>query len=280
MNTIEKDFNCTRDIINGSSLTDEYYNSIYFHSNEHLKDIFDQIDVKGKNCLSVLGSGDQAFYMFDRDAESVDLFDINKLAIYYYYLRVWAIKYLDRFYPDNYIDKDFVLNLLRYVKVSNKLEKFAYDYWMKYAYGFENYKKDILEGLFIIGNNPYLNKLDDLSRVKSRLNDCINFFNMDLSDENIPREKKYDIIYTSNIIDYLHSLYRISVYRHNLSDLLNDDGMIVVTHVTNSYRKGEEALLFDRYFDVKELDKVYHDYEYKCPGYVYTKKNKKGGSLK
>lgn len=277
MNTIEKDFNCTRDIINGSSLTDEYYNSIYFHSNEHLKDIFDQIDVKGKNCLSVLGSGDQAFYMFDRDAESVDLFDINKLAIYYYYLRVWAIKYLDRFYPDNYIDKDFVLNLLRYVKVSNKLEKFAYDYWMKYAYGFENYKKDILEGLFIIGNNPYLNKLDDLSRVKSRLNDCINFFNMDLSDENIPREKKYDIIYTSNIIDYLHSLYRISVYRHNLSDLLNDDGMIVVTHVTNSYRKGEEALLFDRYFDVKELDKVYHDYEYKCPGYVYTKKNKKGG---
>lgn len=277
MNTIEKDFNCTRDIINGSSLTDEYYNSIYFHSNEHLKDIFDQIDVKGKNCLSVLGSGDQAFYMFDRDAESVDLFDINKLAIYYYYLRVWAIKYLDRFYPDNYIDKDFVLNLLRYVKVSNKLEKFAYDYWMKYAYGFENYKKDILEGLFIIGNNPYLNKLDDLSRVKSRLNDCINFFNMDLSDEIIPREKKYDIIYTSNIIDYLHSLYRISVYRHNLFDLLNDDGMIVVTHVTNSYRKGEEALLFDRYFDVKELDKVYHDYEYKCPGYVYTKKNKKGG---
>ena len=277
MNTIEKDFNCTRDIINGSSLTDEYYNSIYFHSNEHLKDIFDQIDVKGKNCLSVLGSGDQAFYMFDRDAESVDLFDINKLAIYYYYLRVWAIKYLDRFYPDNYIDKDFVLNLLRYVKVSNKLEKFAYDYWMKYAYGFENYKKDILEGLFIIGNNPYLNKLDDLSRVKSRLNDCINFFNMDLSDENIPREKKYDIIYTSNIIDYLHSLYRISVYRHNLFDLLNDDGMIVATHVTNSYRKGEEALLFDRYFDVKELDKVYHDYEYKCPGYVYTKKNKKGG---
>ena len=277
MNTIEKDFNCTRDIINGSSLTDEYYNSIYFHSNEHLKDIFGQIDVKGKKCLSVLGSGDQAFYMFDRDAESVDLFDINKLAIYYYYLRVWAIKYLDRFYPDNYIDKDFVLNLLRYVKVSNKLEKFAYDYWMKYAYGFENYKKDILEGLFIVGNNPYLNKLDDLSRVKSRLNDCINFFNMDLSDENIPREKKYDIIYTSNIIDYLHSLYRISVYRHNLSDLLNDDGMIVVTHVTNSYRKGEEALLFDRYFDVKELDKVYHDYEYKCPGYVYTKKNKKGG---
>ena len=192
-------------------------------------------------------------------------------------MRVWAIKYLYIFYPDNYIDKDFVLNLLRYVKVSNKLEKFAYDYWMKYAYGFENYKKDILEGLFIIGNNPYLNKLDDLSRVKSRLNDCINFFNMDLSDENIPREKKYDIIYTSNIIDYLHSLYRISVYRHNLSDLLNDDGMIVVTHVTNSYRKGEEALLFDRYFDVKKLDKVYHDYEYKCPGYVYTKKNKKGG---
>ena len=54
MNTVERDFNCTRDIINGSSLTDEYYNSIYFHSNEHLKDIFGQIDVKGKKCFDYI----------------------------------------------------------------------------------------------------------------------------------------------------------------------------------------------------------------------------------
>lgn len=276
MNTVERDFNYTKDIINGSSLIDENYNSIYFHSNEHLKEIFDQIDVKDKTCLTVLGSGDQAFYMFDRGAKSVDLFDINKLAFYYYYLRVWTIKYLDRFYPDIYINKDFILGLLKFVKVNNDSERDAYNYWMRFAYGFENYKRKELEDLFILGNNFNINNLDDLSRIKTRLNDNVNFKNINLSDEIIPRSKKYDIIYTSNIIDYLHSLYKICVYRHNLSDLLNDDGLIVATHVTKSYRKSDEKLLFDRYFDVRELDKVYHNYEYKCPGYVYTKKNKKG----
>ena len=277
MSTIEKDFNRTKDIINGTSFVDENYNSIYFHSNEQLKSIFDQIDVKGRKCLTVLGSGDQAFYMFDRDAKSVDMFDINKLAIYYYYLRVWTIKYLDRFYPDNCIEKDFILNLLKYVKVSNKFEKIAYDYWMRYAYGFENYKRDILERLFIVGNNPYLNNLDDLLKIKNRLNDSINFMNVDLSDENILISKKYDIIFTSNIIDYLYGLYRKSVYRHNLIDLLNDEGMIIATYVINNYRKSDEMFLFDRYFDFRELDNVYCDSDYKCPGYVYTKKKNKWG---
>ena len=277
MNTIERDFNCTRDIINGSSFVNENYNSIYFHSNEHLKSIFNQIDVKGKNCLTVLGSGDQAFYMFDRDAKSVDMFDINKLAIYYYYLRVWTIKYLDKFYPDNYIDKNFILKLLRYVKVKCNSEKQAYSYWMRYAYGFENYKRSVLEGLFITGNDSNINKLDDLSRIKKRLDDSINFMNIDLSSENIPITKKYDIIYTSNIIDYLYGLCGKCIFRDNLSKLLNEDGMIVATHVTNSYRKGDEILLFDRYFDYRELDRVYHNYEYKYPGYVYTKKKNKWG---
>ena len=49
--------------------------------------------------FTVLASGDQAFYFYDNGAKKVDLFDINKLSIYYYYLRVWIIKYLGRFYP-------------------------------------------------------------------------------------------------------------------------------------------------------------------------------------
>lgn len=272
MNTVERDINYTKHIINGSNLIDENYNSIYFHSNEHLKIIFNQIDVKGKECLSVLGSGDQTFYMYDRGAKSVDLFDINKLTIYYFYLRRWTIKYLDKFYPDSLIDKKYILNLLNFVNPKDINEENAYQYWLKYAHYFEYFKEKLLEELFIGGNNLKRNNIEDLTRIKSYLDTSdINFYNVDLSDENIIINKKYDIIFVSNIIDYMHSMYRISVYRNNLYDLLKDDGKIIATYVNNNHRKKDEVILFDRYFKMMKLDKEYDDLEYKNPGYVYTK---------
>ena len=74
---------------------DDRYATIYFHSNERSKEIFSEINVKNKDVLTVLGSGDQAFYLYDNGAKSVDMFDKNKLAIYYYYLRTWVIVYFD-----------------------------------------------------------------------------------------------------------------------------------------------------------------------------------------
>ena len=60
---------------------------------------FDAVNVEGRDVLTVLGSGDQALYMYDRGAKSVYLFDKNNLTLYYYYLRVWTIEYLNEFYP-------------------------------------------------------------------------------------------------------------------------------------------------------------------------------------
>ena len=109
-----------RDIDNTSRLMDgiecDSFCPVYFSTNEHLDDIFSYIDVKDKKVLSVIGSGDQAFYFYNNGAKKVDLFDINKLAIYYYFLRVWTMKYLNRSYPyknfgTSYI-RDLILSLI------------------------------------------------------------------------------------------------------------------------------------------------------------------------
>ena len=78
------------------------YGPVYPYSNENLDKLFSCVDVCGKDVLTVASSGDHAFYSYNNGANRVDLFDINILTKYYYYLRMWVIKYFDNFYFDNY----------------------------------------------------------------------------------------------------------------------------------------------------------------------------------
>ena len=117
MNKIEKDIMGTYDVYNTRYSSE--YNKVYFNTNESLDDLFKNVDIKNKDVLTVLGSGDQSFYCYDGDARSVDVFDVNRLAIYYYYLRIWTIEYFDRFYPKDNLDKEYISNLLKLVTPKN-----------------------------------------------------------------------------------------------------------------------------------------------------------------
>ena len=70
------------------------YDSLYFSSNENFNNLFSSFDFKDKDVFSIVGSGDQALYFYNQGARQVDLYDINIVSIYYYYLRLWCIKYL------------------------------------------------------------------------------------------------------------------------------------------------------------------------------------------
>ena len=137
MKKVDELIGYTKTIIDSCS-KDKNYNCVFFHSNEHLKGIFDQIDVSGKNILTVLSSGDQAFHFYDRGAKSVELYDINNMTLYYYYLRVWTIKYLNQYYPDIFKD-DFLKRVLGHVKPATEEEKIAYLYWKKFIWFFDDY---------------------------------------------------------------------------------------------------------------------------------------------
>ena len=98
MNIIDRDILGVQDVY-----TIKYspmYNKIYFNTNEDLASLFNNIDIENKDVLTVLGSGDQSFYCYENDANSVDIFDVNRLSIYYYYLRIWVIENLNTFYPN------------------------------------------------------------------------------------------------------------------------------------------------------------------------------------
>ena len=92
-----KDYLVSRLISFGKTV--DGYGKLFYQTNEDLMDQYLDIDFQNKDVLSVLASGDQVFTSRLLDAKRTDAFDFNRLAIYYFYLRIWAIDYRDELYP-------------------------------------------------------------------------------------------------------------------------------------------------------------------------------------
>ena len=262
----------TEDVFDRCNRSDNY-DSIYFHSNEYLGEIFDEVNVEGKDILTVLGSGDQALHMYDRCAKSIELFDKNNLTLYYYYLRVWTIKYLNEFYPEYYFKNDFLKKLLEAVKPSTEEENIAYLYWKKFIWYFDEYDCDDFEELFILGTEPKRNELYDFSRIIPRLEkDQCRFSNVDIISCGLNFGRKYDIIYISNISDRIHSMGQMELFKSNLLNHLNDNGLIVCADVVRNDRSRLESSVFDKDMEIRRIVGHSSRIEHRSPGHTYVRR--------
>lgn len=231
----------TLDLLTGNEY--ENYSYLYAFSNEDLKALFSNFSVKDKDVFCVLASSDQMFYSYLNGARSVDTFDINILTNYYYYLRKWIIDYYDSFYPEDNINNMYISELLKKVKVKSYDEEQAYNYWKLYTntiYGYLS-KKLFYKNTLIDTNN-----IKDLSKLKEILNNNeLNFINIDISDDNLEINKKYDVIITSNLSEYFNcDNLKIKRYKRNLDNLLKDDGVIINSHIFSAHGCFAEKRIF------------------------------------
>ncbi len=265
---IERSDNMNRDlfrdylsakVISENKILDNY-TKIYPKANENLVDVYLDLDFEDKDVLSVVSSSDQIFTPKLLGARRVDGFDRNRLTKYYYYLRKWTIKYNKEIYPTDLIegDKDYLLQLLSKVKVSSDEEKDAYTFWM-FMYNhvaeinnlFFTDDKNVGETLFD-NNVHYLEKLD--------LQD-LDFYNYNFFDD-IESDRTYDYIMMSNIIEYCRSNeIKLTYVRDNLYDLLNDNGIVICSHLIHqsSGMDDQELRVFNDCFEYNDygLDKGY-----------------------
>lgn len=269
--------NVKRDIINTKSLLNNKYSSIYdkiyFRTNEDLEALLDVFNIEGKEVLSVIGSGDQAFHFFSRGAKSIDLFDINKLTIHYYYLRVWLIKYMNKYYPTGFVST-YIEDLLKKVKPRTKEEQESYLYWNMFI---KEISKEKIIDLFcrstLNNTKKYPGDIKELQYILEK-KDC-NFYNIDISEQITTIPKKYDVVYTSNIRDWIKMRNRsFKKYNENLYNLLKDDGVVLCSNVTTEGPSATERLIFDSNFKYEELPEkeTISLYKFKTPGYIYIKK--------
>ena len=271
-------------IKNGYFLNSKKYDGLYYSANEEVEEILSNFSLENKNVLSVIGSGDQAFHLYNFSANKIDLFDRNKLSINIYYLRLWIIKYMKKYYLPIDKDNSQIILLLKQVKPETKDEVSALKFW-KLLFRID--KNISLEGTFCDSPKYMCNINDVETLVKNMSKKTSTFYNIDIS-KNLRINKKYDIVYVSNILDWI--LIEISDfidymavisnksqnlieqkfnrYYNNLARLTKDDGIVIGAYVKNKQHDYFQKILAEKLFDIHEIYK-----EEEPIGYYYTKKS-------
>lgn len=230
------------------------YDKVYYQINEDISDVLLGEDFTDKDVLSVLASADQYFMFKALDAKKVDSFDFNRLTMYYYFLRKWAIKYNNDVYPDIFYDDSYVENLLEKVEVSSDLEKKALDFFKRHVSNGSDFSKFFYD----VDAQPYGNTLfQNVRQLKKIVDSDFTFYNMDLFRNNRDLiTKKYDYLYISNILDWAREdSSKITIAKDNLLSLLKDNGKVICSRLVNRSKSGvlSEREIFDENFQLYEF---------------------------
>ena len=185
---------------------------VYAFTNENLTSYQNIFDFKGKQVLSVLGSGDQYFSSILFGAKSVDLYDINKDAWDYFLFKLELLK--DLSYEDFFecFINNHQFNLLYFEQVIKKLPN---DIKERVVYRFNACKQllpnisylDMASVRFDQGTSiPYFS-IDNYKKLQDLLqnSELPYFYHTDLEVlPNIVQNIKYDLLITSNIYCWLN----------------------------------------------------------------------------
>ena len=217
-------------------------------TNENLTEVINRVNLKDKSVLTVASSSDQAFNFIYAGARSIDMFDINKLTEFYFYLKkalIEELSYSDflAFYFSGVILKKLSLSKKLYSKIKDRLpDGRIREFW---DYLFDNFSSNELSNLFIdeFNNiktirfrNKYLENETNYNHLKNNLVNFqgVRFFTKNIINEDIDISDKYDYIYLSNILDgikvntkreYLNIVNKLMT---KLDSNLTEDGRIIL----------------------------------------------------
>ena len=251
-----KDYLASRVISFDKKLSEDIYDKVYYKTNEDLLDIYLDVDFYGKDVFSVMASADHVLTARYLDAKRVDAFDKNILTKYYFYLRIWSIKYDNRLYPNIY-NSNSIRDLLIRVHPETQEEKKAYEFYLRHI------KDDtIFEKLFYdIDAQPTGRTIYTKSE---ELEDCISskidFYNYDMFKET-RHHKQYDIVLLSNILDWArHDQNKLENAALNLNRLVKKEGYILGSNLIERTKteKEQEVGIMKQFFDLEdERSKAY-----------------------
>lgn len=247
--------------------------SVYLFSNENIGDVVLRLgDLYGQRVLSVCASGDLVFAAYASGARSVDTFDVNSYQYAISELKLHMIKhvsyenFMDFFFSESNFFNPKILNPIR-DKFSKTLTDFIDDYTVLRGESLlreRHVVKQLLETKTIpfVGNKSVYDALGD------KIANDLNFKHCHLGNIADNFEQKYDLIYLSNIYDYVaqgnqkidafESFY-FSYLLFIADSLLSDAGRIVFRYRWNSSHA--EIVAWQNYFELSFSKK--YKYEFK-----------------
>lgn len=257
---VDFDVEQTIDLINNYDKPHRFekYSNIYYNNTENIKDSQKYLNIQeGSTILTIAGSGDQALNAIYLGATDIDVFDINLLSKYFLDFKIATIKTLDY---KSYIEFMFffcidvslkcVKNSYRYIR--KNLTNDGKIYWDSVLYlKKDKYSKKIYQRLIqylcinFIDNEQLTTRCDFLAneenynRLKSNLKKChFRFYNAELFDLAKCIQNNYDVIYLSNIADYVidgyTSLIKFKRYaEQELGKHLVGGGSLTISYIYN-----------------------------------------------
>ena len=265
-------------------------NKLYSFSNENLIDLFKALKVTNKSVLCVLASSDQVLDSLLFNAKNIATFDINPLTKHFFELKKAALLanlslnefliFFDIFYPDDgypNLKIDYKEKLFNKFKDYLKIE--SLNFWQYLINKFNIYQVLSIMKMFYYPvslatyqkNINYLNSVKNFEKLKDIItNQDINFKNCDILNFKDDKKNCYDLIYLSNIIDYI-SLNNYENVIANLDNYLKQNGQVVsYLFEDRRFDKEQELLkLINNNYKIKSLTKVPHKKQDKI--LVYTK---------
>ena len=206
----------------------DVFSFLYSRTNEDLELLFNNTDVMNKRVFSVLSSSDYLFSAIDAGASVVDTFDINPLTYRYYHLRKWLLQH-------GYVDAaklsyDDLFGIIYYHDLAiSKDEEESEVFWKKYLELFPDeklYYTPLFVNVFTPKVNYQMKKRKLVQKLSARE---LNFRPLDICSEEIELDKKYDLAFISNILDYNRDKSKLVVARDNLGRILNNGGRVILS---------------------------------------------------
>lgn len=246
----------------------EQYQSVYMFTTENLRGVVNTLDVREKDILTVSSSGDHIFNMLLRNPKSIEAYDINLFSKYYFYFKDAAIRTLKRdefihfFFGRNYSFVDLKFNESIYFEIVKNIKdsdsKLFFNVLGRKIGSKKLFKSELFFRNYYSKNtyiecNDYLRDDANYERLQQILDSYdykfyrLNIFK-DISDID---NKKYDIIYLSNILDRiigkdkLETVRRIKNVILKLKKHLTTNGTLAVCYLYN-YLDEEWAISYSR----------------------------------
>lgn len=219
------------------------YSPVYRQTNEPLSQYLSTIDIKDKDVLSVVGSGDFLLSLVNKGANHISTFDISIFTKYYQELKIAALmhlsydEFLKFFYSNECFDEELYGRIIDYVTPeAREFWDAIFDYYeakdIESSPIFMQQNVNINNG---IKNAPYLENELEYQKTREQIKKInFSFYNLNVLEVPFSLQRKFDIILLSNIGDYTPAMgqnleARLQYLRNKMGRLLNANGVVIST---------------------------------------------------
>lgn len=229
------------------------YSKMYIMTTENIDGYYKYFDFNNKKVLVPTSSFDHALNAILKGAIEVDTFDINRLSFYMSNLKLAAVKsltydeFIEFFLSDNSFNYELYKKICKYldndvIEYFNEIYKqFNYNgKSISNSYLFHHGHKNIIkDNTYLLGNNY------DFLKEKVK-NTKVVFINTSILNLSKLINKKYDLIFLSNISDYAKNLFKgdylkkyFNFIKNDIIKLLNKNGIVQLAYIYDYGKDGQ-----------------------------------------